>query len=184
MNLGKSESRGAVAVKPKRVKRAKSTKRSKTRRMPIVCGWRELVHLPQLGIGPIVAKLDTGARTAALHAEDVEIYYTPDGKRVRFNAFIDDRASNARHCDLPLTGMRRVKNTGGVVENRAVVTTRIRLGDREWSADVTLTDRTEMGVPMLLGRTTIKKRLVVHPGRTFVLTREERTQQKTGRGNT
>ena len=155
------------------VRPTKSKKKS-----PLVSGWRELVHLPDLGIGPIVAKLDTGARTAALHAENAEIYQTDEGQRIRFDAFVDDAVSHAIRCDLPLAGMRRVKNTGGAVENRAVVKTRIKLGKRTWTAEVTLTDRAEMGVPMLLGRATMKRRLVVHPAKSFVLTADERALQK------
>ena len=156
------------------------TKRSKkpARRSPLVSGWRELVHLPDLGIGPIIAKLDTGARTAALHAKNIEIYQSDDGERIRFDAFVDDAVSHAKRCDLPLVGMRRVKNTGGSVENRAVVKTRIKLGRRIWTTEVTLTDRAEMGVPMLLGRATMKRRVVVHPGKSFVLTAEERATLK------
>ena len=150
----------------------------KKKKSPRVSGWRELVHLPDFGIGPIVAKLDTGARTAALHAENVEIYQTDEGQRIRFDAFVDDAVSRARRCDMPLTGLRNVKNTGGGVEERAVVTTRIKMGKRTWTIEITLTDRAEMGVPMLLGRATMKKRLIVHPGKTFVLTADERAAQK------
>ncbi len=160
----------------------KTARRKRSRRPPTLCGWREMVHLPDLEIGPIIAKLDTGARSAALHAENVQIYQTTDGKRVRFDAFVDDSANNARRCDLPLNGMRRVKNTGGGVENRVVVKTRISLGDDAWIAEITLTDRAEMGVPMLLGRATMNKRLVVHPGRTFVLTASERASSKIREG--
>ena len=148
------------------------------KKYPQICGWRELVHLPDLGIGPIIAKLDTGARTAALHAQNVEIYQSDDGERIRFDAFVDDAVSRAKRCDLPLAGMRRVKNSGGGVETRAVIKTRIKMGKRIWTTEITLTDRAEMGVPMLLGRATMKRRLIVHPGKTFVLTAEERVAQK------
>ena len=148
--------------------------RTRKKKQPIICGWRELVHLPDLGIGPIVAKLDTGARSAALHAEDLEVYQSEAGQRIRFNAFVDDMASHAIRCDLPLAGMRRVKNTGGSIENRALVRTKISVGGRVWTADITLTDRAEMGVPMLLGRATIRRKFVVHPGKTFILTADER----------
>ena len=152
----------------------KSTKKS-----PVVAGWRELVHLPDLGIGPIIAKLDTGARTAALHAENLEIYQSDEGKRIRFDAFVDDAVSHAKRCVLPLAGKRRINNTGGGVEERALVKTRLSLGGKIWTVEITLTDRAEMGVPMLLGRATMKRRMVVHPGKSFVLSADERTAQKT-----
>ena len=146
---------------------------------PVIAGWRELVHLPDLGIGPIIAKLDTGARTAALHAENLEIYQSDEGKRIRFDAFVDDAVSHAKQCDLPLAGKRRIKNTGGGVEERALVKTRLSLGGKIWTVEITLTDRAEMGVPMLLGRATMRRRLVVHPSKTFVLSADERAEQKT-----
>jgi hypothetical protein len=158
----------------------KTRKKRKAARAPLMTsGWRELVHLPDLGLGPIVAKLDTGARSAALHADNLEIYDAADGRRIRFDAYVDDSARHTRQCDLPLASLRRVKNTGGQVEERAVVETRISIAGVAWRAEITLTDRAEMGVPMLLGRNTIKKRFVVHPGRTYVLTGNERKALKT-----
>lgn len=149
-----------------------------TKKFPAIAGWRELVHLPDLGIGPIIAKLDTGARTAALHAENLEIYQSDEGERIRFDAFVDDAVSHAKRCDLPLAGKRRIKNTGGSVEERALIKTRLSLGGKIWTVEITLTDRAEMGVPMLLGRATMRRRLVVHPSKTFVLSADERTIQK------
>ncbi len=153
----------------------KKKRKRKTKREPLVAGWRELVYLPDLGIGPIVAKLDTGARSAALHADNVEVYETADGPRVRFHAFVDDLASHARECDLPLAGTRRIKNTGGQAEERLIVKTRIQLGTRHWLAEISLTDRAEMGVPMLIGRATMRRhRMMVNPGKGYILTGEER----------
>ena len=76
-----------------------------------------------------------------------------------------------RACDLPLHGVKRVKSSTGTVEDRWVVETEIELGQTRWRALVTLTDRNEMGLPMLLGRATLRGRFVVHPGRSFLLTR-------------
>ena len=149
--------------------------RRKTTREPVVAGWRELVHLPELGIGPIVAKLDTGARSAALHADSIEVYEADEGPRVRFHAFVDDKASHARECDLPLVGTRRIKNTSGRAEDRFIIKTRIKLGDFSWIAEVSLTDRAEMGVLMLLGRATMRrKRIIVHSGKGYILSSAER----------
>ena len=69
---------------------------------------------------------------------------------------------------------RRVKNTGGRSELRQVVETDLQLGGSVWQAQITLTDRADMGVPMLLGRSTIRGRFLVHPGRSFVLSQEAR----------
>ena len=126
---------------------------ARTLKQSPLIGWREQVRLPDLGLGPFIAKIDTGARTAALHAEDIEIH----GGAVRF-------AVHGKVCEASLEGRRRVKNSSGASEMRAVIITTIRIGKAEFDAEVTLTDRADMGVPMLLGRATIRGRYLVHPG--------------------
>jgi hypothetical protein len=134
--------------------------------LPLI-GWRERVHLPKLGLGSLIAKIDTGARSAALHAEDIVIR----GNHVRFAI-----PSNGRkhHYELPIKGQRRVKSTSGHSEMRAVVETDIAIGAVKFTAEITLTDRTDMGVPMLLGRATIRGKFIVHPGRSFLVSRTKR----------
>lgn len=129
---------------------------------PKLIGWRERVNLPKLGLGPLIAKIDTGARSAALHAEDIIIR----GHYVRFAI-----PSNGRkhHFELPIKDLRRVKSTSGHSEMRAVVETDIAIGSMKFAAEVTLTNRTDMGVPMLLGRATIRGKFIVHPGRSFLI---------------
>lgn len=148
---------------------AKRRGKAATRNL-IVAGWREVVFLPDMALGPLVAKLDTGARSAALHAINIDVYDTADGQRVRFDAFIDNTRAHVQPCDLPVLTRRMVKNTGGVASERIVVRSRITLGAQSWIADISLTDRSDMGVPMLLGRATIKRRFLVHPSKTYVLT--------------
>lgn len=131
-----------------------------------VIGWREYVKLPQLGIGKFIAKIDTGARSAALHAENIAISGSGQRKSVSFVVAINGRH---HHCQLPLLGERRVKNSSGASELRAVVETEIQLGKRHVVAEVTLTNRTDMGVPMLLGRATVRDHFLVHPGRSFLI---------------
>ena len=131
-----------------------------------VIGWREYVRLPQLGIGKFIAKIDTGAKTAALHAENIEISGSGQRKTVKFVVSINGRL---HHCQVPLAGERRVKNSSGASELRAVVETEIQLGKRHITAEVTLTNRTDMGVPMLLGRATVRDHFLVHPGRSFLI---------------
>jgi hypothetical protein len=130
-------------------------------------GWRERVVLPTLGLGPLIAKVDTGARSAALHAEDIIIR----GLRVRFAIPNNGRK---HHYELPIKGQRRVKSTSGHSEMRAVVETEIAIGPVKFTAEITLTNRTDMGVPMLLGRATIRGKFIVHPGRSFLVSRPRR----------
>ncbi len=134
--------------------------------LPLI-GWRERVHLPKLGLGPIIAKVDTGARSAALHAEDIVIR----GSQVRFAIPNNGRK---HHYELPVKGQRRVKSTSGHSEMRTVVETEIAVGLVKFTAEITLTDRADMGVPMLLGRATIRGKFIVHPGRSFLVSRSRR----------
>jgi hypothetical protein len=140
-------------------------KSSALRKRPIV-GWREYVRLPALGIGTFVAKIDSGARSAALHAENIEISGHGQRKTVKFVV-----ANNGRlhHCQLPLIGERRIKNSSGLSELRPVVETEIQLGDHYILTEITLTNRVDMGVPMLLGRATVRDHFLVHPGRSFLI---------------
>jgi hypothetical protein len=147
-----------------------AVKKKKGKILPALAGWREYVELPELGIGPFIAKLDTGARSAAIHAENIEVHHGMGRPRIRFEVRVDDNRQLVRRCELPLHDERRVKNTGGRSELRHVVETMIKVGNMSWRAQVTLTDRTDMGVTMLLGRTTIKDRFVVDPGHSFMLT--------------
>ena len=137
---------------------------------PIIIGWREKVSLPQLGIGTFSAKIDTGARSAALHATDI----TRDDHHVTFVLPLPKRR---HHCRLPLKGMRKVKSSSGHTETRAVVETDVRIGKLILRMEVTLTDRTDMGVAMLIGRGSIGHGFLVHPTKTNLLS--ARTRKKT-----
>ena len=135
--------------------------------LPVI-GWKEHVHFPKLRLGPIVAKIDTGARSAALHADVIEV----SGRRVRFVIVGED--GRKRSYRAPLVGHRRVKSSNGASETRAVIRATLELGNKTLRADVTLTDRKDMGVPMLLGRATIKGQFVVNPAKTFLLSRKRK----------
>ena len=147
------------------------------RRPAAIAGWREHVHLPELGAGPLIAKLDSGALSASLHAENIQAYDKAGSAWVRFDVPADNERVKARCCDMPLHGERRVKNTGGTSESRFVIETEIRLGDEQWQAQVTLSDRTDMGVPMLLGRATIRGRFLVNPARSFLHSTNKRVKK-------
>ncbi len=125
-------------------------------------GWREHVRLPELGLGPLVAKVDTGALWCALHAEAVTIH----GRKVRFSVRLGERL---HECEARLHGAKNIRSSSGHSQNRLVVETELVVGQQSFTAEVTLADRTEMGVPMLLGRAAIRGRFMVHAGRTFLL---------------
>ena len=135
--------------------------RSKLPDTPALIGWRERVSLPELGAGLIIAKIDTGAATAALHATDIRV----TGNRVDFVVPVKGRHL---HCSLPLKGKKRVKSSSGHSQSRALVETEVKIGKLRFTIDVTLTDRSDMGVPMLIGRSGIAGLYVVDPGRSFI----------------
>ena len=141
--------------------------KTKTTETPAMIGWREKVSLPEIGVGIIIAKIDTGARTAALHATDIRVH----GHRVDFTVAVRGRN---HHCSLPLKGHRKVKSTSGHSETRAVVETDVKIGSVKFPIEITLTDRTDMGVPMLLGRASVRGSYVVHPGKSHIVSQKKR----------
>ncbi|MGH8656085.1 MAG: ATP-dependent zinc protease family protein [Gammaproteobacteria bacterium] len=119
-------------------------------------GWREWVELPELGIPGIKAKIDTGARTSALHAFRVEEFEEQGQKRVRFRIHpLQHRTDVECQCITDIIDTRVVSDSGGHREQRPVIRTRIKLGSHEWTAEITLTNREDMLFRMLLGRTAI-----------------------------
>ena len=132
---------------------------------PMLIGWREWIGLPELGIPSLKAKVDTGARTSALHAERVEAFERAGARWVRF---VVPLAGPDPH-EAPLADRRAIRNTGGVPEDRYVIETLLALGGRRWRIEVSLADRTAMGFDMILGRTAVRRRrLLVDPGRSFL----------------
>jgi hypothetical protein len=141
---------------------------------PALIGWQETVSLPELGAGPIVAKIDTGARSAALHADDIRI--TGRGKRMKVRFKVQRRGSSSRRieCEMPLHDLRRIKSSNGQIELRAVISTPVEIGGHVFEAEVTLTQRADMGAAMLIGRSSIKGSFLVDPSRTFLRSRRPR----------
>ncbi|MCB1232631.1 MAG: ATP-dependent zinc protease [Verrucomicrobiae bacterium] len=137
--------------------------------LPVI-GWREWLSFPELGIPGVKAKIDTGARSSALHTHDYEVYATESGEsRVRFHLHpLRDREDVELACDAPITGQREVKDSGGHVEMRPFITVLARLGEIEWPIDLSLTNREGMRFRMLLGRTALKRRFVIDTGRSYL----------------
>lgn len=132
-------------------------------------GWREWVALPELGIPAIKAKLDTGARSSALHAFDVRRGVDPDGDFVEFAVHPLQRdVRRTVHARARLLGERWVRSSTGRLTLRAVIETPLVMGDRWWPIELTLVRRDLMGFRMLLGRQALRRRLVVNPGRSWL----------------
>ena len=137
----------------------------------ILIGWREWLALPDIGLPGIKAKVDTGARTSALHAYFVEPYQQDGKALVRFGVHpLPRRSSVSRICEAPVKECRLVTDSGGHREERYVIETTIRLGDLFFVTEVTLTNRDTMKFRMLLGRSALQQiGALVDPVRSYLL---------------
>jgi hypothetical protein len=142
-----------------------------------VLGWKEHVELPDWDVPRLRAKLDTGARTSALHVEDAEIVDHHDAGDdrlpvVTFHLLVGSRDDPRRHeVTAPVVGYKVVRDTGASAERRSVVRTRIVVGPVETEAEVTLTTRHGMNFRMLIGRLALQGRCLVDPARGYLHTR-------------
>lgn len=139
-------------------------------------GWEEWCALPDIGLPAVRAKIDTGAKTSALHAEDIEVFTRNGQKFVRFNIPpLKRKEELVITCEAPLIEKRNVISSNGEREKRYVISARIELGDKDFISEVTLTSRHKMAFRMLLGRAALKKaKVVVDPAKSFLLGRPEK----------
>ncbi len=141
----------------------------------IEIGWREWVSLPDLNVPAIKAKIDTGAKTSALHAFFVEPYNDNGRDMVRFGLHpLQNRDDIEIICEYPVKDYRQVSDSGGHQEMRYVIETDVVLGNRSWPIEMTLTNRDSMKFRMLLGRTAMNG-IVVCPDRSFLFGRPKDT---------
>ena len=128
-------------------------------------GWREWIYLPKFDDFAIKAKVDTGARTSALHATQIKEYDKNGKKLVSFRL----HQSN-NHVDISTQLIRYLKITSsfGDSEIRPLIRLKIRLGERSWFTEVTLTKRTRMTYPMLIGRNTLMKKYLIHSHKSYL----------------
>lgn len=133
-------------------------------------GWEEWLALPELGLPAIKAKVDTGARTSALHAHDIDLFEAEDGtSMVRFVIQPSpDRPRLKRTCEAKVVDTREITSSNGQVEGRPVIATDIVIGTVRKRIEITLTNRESMSYRMLLGRSAIGDNTHIAPTRSFV----------------
>mgnify|MGYP000122483875 FL=1 len=133
-------------------------------------GSEEWCSFPQLGIPAIKARVDSGAKTSALHAINIAPFVKNDSNWVKFD--INPIQNNVRtiiHCEAPLIDKRIVKSSSGFREQRYVIQTTLKLGNETWNIEMTLTNRDSMGFRMLLGREAMIGRAIVDPEKQYLL---------------
>lgn len=131
-------------------------------------GWRERVGLPDLFDGLIPAKIDTGARTSSLHATGIERYLAGRRKMVRFLLDVGGGASEPVVCELPHADHRIITSSNGQSEERLIIKTRIAIGSHVFRAEFSLTDRSDMKFPILVGRTALRRGFLVDSSRSYL----------------
>ena len=142
--------------------------------MALLIGWREWASLPDLGVDRIKVKVDTGAKTSALHAFEIQAHLIDDQEWVEFKVHpLQDNTAVEIACRAPVVAHRTVRDSGGHEETRVVIETEISLGEDSWPIEVTLTDREAMGYRMLLGRKATLNRFYVDPSQSFVVSAPE-----------
>ncbi len=135
----------------------------------LVIGWREIIALPNLGISQIKAKIDTGARSSALHAFHVEKFQHDGQEMIRFQVHPYQRDSkHTVTAEAELLEYREVRPSSGKAQLRPVILTNVELDNVQWQIELTLTNRDVMGFRMLLGRQAVRDRFLVDPGKSFL----------------
>ncbi|MBS0350409.1 MAG: ATP-dependent zinc protease [Proteobacteria bacterium] len=145
----------------------------------MLIGWREWCELPELNIPAIKVKIDTGARTSALHAANIKLHLTKNRKLVRFSVYpIQGNCQTIIHCEAPLVDERDITSSNGHREHRYVIRTQVKLGDKIQEIELTLSNRDPLKFRMLLGRVALQNLAVIDTARSFCQGRIDRRKLK------
>jgi len=146
----------------------------KRKRPKRVIGWREWIELPELGVEAVKAKIDTGARTSAIHAFDVETSDDADGVTwVDFSIHpLQNNDEYVVQTRARVLEFRDIRSSSGDTSLRPVILTRMRLAGKLRRLELTLANRDVMGFRMLLGREALRRRFLVDPDKSFLLSED------------
>lgn len=134
----------------------------------IIVGNEEWCVFPSLHIPAIKARVDSGAKTSAIHAFNIQPFQQDGEDWVSFHVHpLQNDRKVVVHCQAPVVDRRVVKSSTGTAEKRYVISTDIQLGDNHWEVELTLTNRDSMGYRMLLGREAMLGRMLVDPAESF-----------------
>lgn len=136
----------------------------------VIVGSEEWCAFPHLGIPTVKARVDSGAKTSALHAINISPFQKEGENWVKFDINpIQNNTKTVIHCEAPLVDKRVVKSSSGFREQRYVIRAEIQIGETNWNVELTLTNRDSMGFRMLLGREAMSGRLLVDPEQKYLL---------------
>jgi hypothetical protein len=137
----------------------------------LLIGWKEYVHFPEWRLPRIKAKIDTGARTSVLDVLSYELCRDDEEEMIAVLRLppLSKRESEVRVVRTPVQGMARIRNPGGIREERPVIETLIRIGPVTKRVRLTVTNRSGMLFRMILGRTALAGDFIVDVNKKFVL---------------
>jgi ribosomal protein S6--L-glutamate ligase len=130
----------------------------------LLIGWQEWCALPKLHLPAIKAKIDTGAKTSAIHADNITPFMRQGKPYVHFEvAPLQGTTHPNINCTAPVIGERHVTSSNGHRELRYVIQTPILLGEQTWMIELTLSNRDPLSFRLLLGREALKGRVLIKP---------------------
>lgn len=138
-------------------------------------GWREIVDLPEFKLKNLKAKIDTGAKTSALHADQIEVISIQGKKYVHFLFKADD--GKKHYIKSPFIEERVIKSSNGEKTTRPVIKTQIQMGPEKFEIEVTLINRDLMGFKMLIGREALKGKFLIHPAKYNLLKKKNKKEK-------
>jgi hypothetical protein len=152
---------------------AKTSKKKNKKVRPMI-GWREWADLPDFEVDHVNAKIDTGAKSSAIHAFRIREVVLDGVDHVEFYLHpLQRRKKPEILCRAPLVDRRVIRSSNGQEEERYVIETRLRLGARVWKIELTLTNRDAMGFRLLLGRDALRRKFYIDPGASYLLEPKE-----------
>jgi len=141
---------------------------------PLEIGWREWVAFPDLKVTRIKAKIDTGAKTSAIHAFRIKEVMKGGAPHVQFFLHPEQKRKKPEiKCVAPVIDIRRIRSSNGETQERYIIESLMKLGGREWPVELSLSKRDDMGFRLLIGRDAITKKVIIHPGKSYLLGRNE-----------
>jgi hypothetical protein len=146
----------------------------------LILGWREWVSLSELGLPLIKTKVDTGARTSALHAFKQRLFVESGVQRIEFYMHPRQRDFDTEvACTANVIDKRRVTDSGGHSEERWVIEALLSIGSHSWPIEVTLTARDNMRFRMLLGRNALRDRALVDSSASYLVGKKPKRARAT-----